>query len=83
MKTICGQVNTPTVDNTNKSCDKIVSSDCLLLNIASSTLDVQIGDTLTKLITNLTQKLSQQDIKIYELEQEIEFLKNPPIEPTP
>ena len=83
MKTICGQVNTPTVDNTNKSCDIIVSSDCLLLNIASSTLDVQIGDTLTKLITNLTRKLSQQDIKIYELEQEIEFLKNPPIEPTP
>ena len=83
MKTICGQVNTPTVDNTNKSCDIIVSSDCLLLNIASSTLDVQIGDTLNKLITNLTQKLSQQDIKIYELEQEIEFLKNPPIEPTP
>ncbi len=83
MKTICGQVNTPTVDNTNKSCDIIVSSNCLLLNIASSTLNVQIGDTLTKLITNLTQKLSQQDIKIYELEQEIEFLKNPPIEPTP
>ena len=83
MKTICGQVNTPTVDNTNKSCDIIVSSDCLLLNIASSTLDVQIGDTLAKLITNLTRKLSQQDIKIYELEQEIEFLKNPPIEPTP
>ena len=83
MKTICGQVNTPTVDNTNKSCDIIVSSDCLILNIASSTLDVQIGDTLAKLITNLTRKLSQQDIKIYELEQEIEFLKNPPIEPTP
>lgn len=83
MKTICGQVNTPTVDNTNKSCDIIVSSNCLLLNIASSTLNVQIGDTLTKLITNLTQKLSQQDIKIYELEQEIEFLKTPPIEPTP
>ena len=80
MKTICGQVNTPTVDNTNKPCDIIVSSDCLLLNIASSTLDVQIGDTLTKLITNLTQKLSQQDIKIYELEQEIEFLKNTPTE---
>ena len=83
MEPICGQVNIPTVDNTNKSCDIIVSSDCLLLNIASSTLGVQIGDTLTKLITNLTQKLSQQDIKIYELEQEIEFLKNPPIEPTP
>ena len=83
MKPICGQVNTPTVDNTNKSCDIIVSSNCLLLNIASSTLNVQIGDTLTKLITNLTQKLSQQDIKIYELEQEIEFLKTPPIEPTP
>ena len=83
MKTICGQVNTPTGDNTNKSCDIIVSSNCLLLNIASSTLNVQIGDTLTKLITNLTQKLSQQDIKIYELEQEIEFLKTPPIEPTP
>ena len=83
MKTICGQVNTPTVDNTNKSCDIIVSSDCLLLNIASSTLDVQIGDTLAKLITNLTRKLSQQDIKIYELQQEIEILKNPPVEPTP
>ena len=80
MKTICGQVNTPTVDNTNKSCDIIVSSDCLLLNIASPTLNVQIGDALTKLITNLNDKLSQQDIKIYELEQEIEFLKNPPIE---
>ena len=83
MEPICGQVNIPTVDNTNKACETIVSSDCLLMNIASSTLNVQIGDTLTKLITNLTQKLSQQDIKIYELEQEIAFLKNPPIEPTP
>ena len=83
MDPICGQVNIPTVDNTNKSCDIIVSSDCLLLNIASSTLDVQIGDTLAKLITNLTRKLSQQDIKIYELQQEIEILKNPPVEPTP
>ena len=83
MKTICGQVNTPTVDNTNKSCDIIVPSDCTLINTDSSVLDIQLGDSLTKLVINLTNKLSQQDIKIYELEQEIEFLKTPPIEPTP
>ena len=83
MKPICGQVNIPTVDNTNKACETIVSSDCLLMNIALPTIEVQIGGTLTKTIINLINKLSQQDIKIYELEQEIEFLKNPPIEPTP
>ena len=83
MDPICGQVNTPTVDNTNKACEIIVSTDCVLANITSSVLDVQLGDTLTKLITNLTNKLSQQDIKIYELKQEIETLKNPPVEPTP
>lgn len=83
MDPICGQVNTPTVDNTNKVCEIIASTDCVLANIASSVLNVQLGDTLTKLITNLTNKLSQQDIKIYELQQEIEALKNPPVEPTP
>ena len=83
MEPICGQVNIPTVDNTNKACETIVSSDCLLMNIALSTIKVQIGDTLTKTIINLTNKLSQQDIKIYELQQEIEALKNPPVEPTP
>ena len=83
MEPICGQVNIPTVDNINKACETIVSSDCLLMNIALSTIKVQIGDTLTKTIINLINKLSQQDIKIYELEQEIEFLKNPPIESTP
>ena len=83
MEPICGQVNIPTVDNTNKACETIVSSDCLLMNIALPTIEVQIGDTLTKTIINLINKLSQQDIKIYELEQEIEFLKNPPIESTP
>ena len=83
MEPICGQVNIPTVDNTNKACETIVSSDCLLMNIALSTIKVQIGDTLTKTIINLINKLSQQDIKIYELEQEIKFLKTPPIESTP
>ena len=83
MKPICGQVNIPTVDNTNKACEEIVSTDCVLTNIDSSVLDVHLGDTLTKLITNLTNKLSQQDIKIYELQQEIEILKNLPVEPTP
>ena len=83
MEPICGQVNIPTVDNTNKACEKIVPSDCTLINTDSSVLDIQLGDSLTKLIINLTNKLSQQDIKIYELEQEIEILKNPPIEPTP
>lgn len=83
MGPICGQVNIPTVDNTNKACEEIVSTDCVLTNIDSSVLDVHLGDTLTKLITNLTNKLSQQDIKIYELQQEIEILKNLPVEPTP
>lgn len=83
MEPICGQVNTPTVDNTNKACETIVSSDCILINTDTSVLNIQLGGSLTKLVTNLTNKLSQQDIKIYELEQEIEFLKNPPIEPTP
>ena len=59
------------------------SSDCTLINTDSSVLDIQLGDSLTKLVINLTNKLSQQDIKIYELEQEIEFLKTPPIESTP
>ena len=68
MKPICGQVNIPKVDNTNKCCEIIVSSDCTLINTDSSVLDIQLGDSLTKLIINLTNKLSQQDIKIYELE---------------
>ena len=83
MEPICGQVNTPTVDNTNKACEAIVPSDCALISTDSSVLDIQLGDSLTKLVINLTNKLSQQDIKIYELQQEIKFLKNPPIEPTP
>ena len=68
MKPICGQVNIPKVDNTNKCCETIVSSDCTLINTDSSVLDIQLGDSLTKLIINLTNKLSQQDIKIFELE---------------
>ena len=44
------------------------SSDCTLINTDSSVLDIQLGDSLTKLIINLTNKLSQQDIKIFELE---------------
>ena len=83
MEPICGQVNIPTVDNTNKTCETVVPSDCTLINTDSSVLSIHLGDSLTKLVTNLTNKLSQQDIKIYELKQEIEFLKNPPIEPTP
>ena len=83
MEPICGQINTPTVDNSNKACETIVTSDCALINTNSSVLDIQLGDSLTKLITNLTQKLSQQDIKIYELQQDIETLKNPPVEPAP
>lgn len=75
MSNICGQVSTPSVDNTNAACDTIVSDTCVVVETICKKVKNEKGGTLKDFIEKLCSKISQMDTKIYELSMEVKVLK--------
>lgn len=79
----CGQVNIPEVDNSQEECDKIFSTDCIVVDRVSIKLHNVAGENLTKYLEHLDNKISVLENKIVALTKELNYHINPPIEPEP
>ena len=70
----CGQVNIPTVDNTELECDDFISSTCIEVKQLCSKIGNIQGDSLDKFIEKLCIKINKQDTEIFTLKNKVELL---------
>lgn len=59
----CQDINKPTVDETPMQCEELISSDCVVTTEANGFLGVIIGNTLTAIITKISQKIQVVNTK--------------------
>lgn len=76
MPKICGQVSTPTVDETQLECEEITLSTCVEVKQICSKVGNLTGENLDKFIERLCLKLSKVDNQLYQMSAEIKVLKN-------
>lgn len=83
MEKSCGQVVIPQIDNSQEECDKIFSTDCVVVDRVSLKVHNVAGESLTKYLERLDNKISVLENKIVTLKKELDYHINPPIEPEP
>ncbi len=78
MKKNCGQVNIPTVDNTNP-CNDYIESGCVVMNRDSTYVKSYKNDTLNEYLVKLEVKLRKLEIRTKFLETVIKNQNNIPV----
>jgi hypothetical protein len=73
-KKICGQVNTPQVDNSHDECEDFVNSSCVLVNRKSAYVNNVPGEYLNDYLKMLEDKLLKQQNMISLLVKKIDAL---------
>ena len=76
----CGQVSIPQIDNSQEECNEIFSTDCVAVHRVSLKLHNVPGESLTKYLELIDNKISVLENKIVTLTKELNFHINPPAE---
>ena len=76
MANNCGQVNIPTVDNSQDECDYIISSKCVIVNRRSTFIRNMPGHDLDEYLQLLDDKINKMQNQIKVLTNIVEILQS-------
>lgn len=76
-KKICGQVNTPEVDDTLKDCNTFLPSKCITVSYKSSVVKNRVGGSMDEYLKLWDEKFSKISNQLYYLTQVVELLTPP------
>lgn len=73
--TVCGQINTPTVDESQSMCDVFPLSQCVLVSYKSSYVKNRVGISLDEYLKLLDDRLNKMSNQYLLLTRELDSIK--------